>query len=205
MNKYPLVLGTVAASVATLVTTTIVADPQPGLHMAAPLASPVQVPDELDENLGAPQVRYESESMQYEVTYPGNWHLNDAPKGFAGHILSDPSEHVVITMSLTHEDMLRSPQGLQQLENVLQQSLKFDPAFTLNIFDRFVWKDRTVLYTEGTRIIGGKTYIVREYNIVRDDNQSMFNVSITSEKSAQLLYEKSVQSILNSLEIRIEP
>lgn len=203
MNKFHLVLGTVAASIATLVVMVTVSDPTPapsdpfeGLHLSAPELE--ELAD--DEILNAPFVSYQSDSMEYKVTYPGTWTLDDTKDSFDGHILSDPLEHVIITITETPESQVLSQRGVEALADSIEQALKFDSAFTLERFDRLLWRGHPTIYTSGTRRIGGETFHTREYNIVRPDHTGMLNVNISTKDSAESVYEKPIREILKSLE-----
>ncbi len=202
MNKYHLTLAAIAASTATIVAVTIIADPSPapadmfqGVHFSAPdtLAD--------DEYLNAPSVSYESDSMHYKVSYPGTWRLQDSPEHLDGHILAEPSEHVVITITQTQQDILQNDEELEDIARSIEQSLLYDSSFTLDSFEQFLWRGKTVIYTEGKRTIGSHMYHTREYNILREQYASMLNVSITTKASAQALYEDTIQEILESLEV----
>ncbi|MCA9371216.1 MAG: hypothetical protein KC680_04615 [Candidatus Peregrinibacteria bacterium] len=198
MTRYYLLLGTVAASVATMVAVVIVTDPTPGLHMSAPVT---EDPYTNDEDLGAPVESYESESMEYKITYPGTWNFDDSKTTLNGHILTDPSEHVVIIITETENEKLLTVEGTKAIADSLQESLKYDSAFTLQSFQEFSWRGHHTLFTEGERLIGNDMYHVSEYNIVRSDHTSMLNVSITTKKNLEELYEKPIQQILDSLEV----
>lgn len=202
MKKFHLVLGAVAASIATLVVVITVADPTAapsdpfnGLHLSAD--------DELldDEILNAPFVSYESETFKYTVRYPGTWTLDDSRADFGGDILSDPSQRVVITFTETNDPDIVSMEGMKNISDSIKQSLAVDPSFDLEETQNLYWKSRPAIFTSGVRLIGGKRYQTREYNILRNDHGGILNISITTQLNSETLYEQPIRDILKSLEV----
>ena len=204
MKHYYVVLGTVAASMATLVLTITMVDPSPapsdpfsGMRMSAPEL--YEVID--DEVLNAPVVSYKSETFGYKLKYPGTWELDDSHEEFNGDIVSDPDERVIITISRTDDERLLEPSGLEYVAKSIEESLRFDSGFDLTTFDHLVWKNYPTIYTDGIRRIGGKRFRTREYNILRASHGGFLNISITSQEDSEVLYGKALQTILGSLEV----
>ena len=200
MTQFHLFLGSIAAAVATIVAVVLIHDPVPapadpfvGLHMSAP--------EELDEILDAPFVSYQSDTFGYYLKYPGNWSLDDTRTEFDGDILADPSERVVLTISETKDPSLVTDEGIESMSSSIKESLRLDPAFKLEQFERLTWKNHHTIFTDGVRKIGGTRFHTREYNIVRKKHQGVLNISITTQENAESLYEKALQDILQSLDV----
>ncbi|MBT4119977.1 MAG: hypothetical protein HOG89_00435 [Candidatus Peribacter sp.] len=201
MIKFPIHLGAVAASIATLTAVVLIhnpapapADPFEGLHLSAPAVIE-------DEILNAPVVSYQSDTFGYKLKFPGNWELDDTREEFDGDILNDPSERMIITISETQNEDLMTKEGMDRMSQSIEESLTVDPAFKLLRFDRLIWKKRPTLFTDGVRNIGGKRYHTREYNIFRESHGGVLNVSITTQEDAEVLYDEALQNILRSLDV----
>ena len=201
MNRLHTLLGTAAASIATIAVTVMILNPSPapadpfeGLHFSAPI--PIE-----DEILGAPIISYQSDTYGYKIKFPGNWELDDSRSEFDGDILSDPSERVVITISETKDPQLMTPEGQESLAKSITDSLRVDPSFKLNTFEHLFWKNRPTLFTDGTRKIGGKRFHTREYNIFRKKHGGVLNVRVTTQEDAETLYDSALQDILRSLDV----
>lgn len=206
MEKFHLLLATVAASIATVVGVVLMHNPAPapsdpfeGLHMSAPDIDAEDV-DESDPLL-SPIVSYESETYDYKLKFPATWSLDDTKEEFDGDLLSDPSERVVITISETEDILCVTPYDLERIAYSIRESLRHDSAFELTSFQKLFWKDQPAIFTEGARHIGGKRYHTREYNIVRPGGSGILNMSITTQEDAETLYEQALQDILHSLEV----
>ncbi len=204
MNKFHIILGTVAASIATLVAVVTITDRTPtpsdpfaGLHLSAPELE--HLAD--DEILNAPFVSYESTTFNYKLRYPGTWHLDDTRSDFGGDILADPLENVVITLTETEDKDIVSMEGMKKVADSIKQSLMVDPSFDLERSQKLYWKDRPAIFTSGVRLIGGERYHTREYNILRNDHGGILNISITTKEDTQQLYSEPIQEILKSLEV----
>jgi len=204
MIKFPLLLGTIAASIATIVAIVILHDPAPtpadpfeGLHLSA--QDEIDLLD--DEILDSPSVSYQSDTFGYKLSYPGTWELDDSRTDFGGDVLSDPSARVVITINETKDESLMTPEGMQNMATSVEESLRLDPSFTLTKFERLVWKHDPTIFTDGVRNIGGKRFHTREYNIFRAKHGGVLNVSITTQEDAETLYEEILQNILQSLDV----
>ena len=197
MIRFHLLLGTVAASIATVVAVVLIANPEPtpadpfeGLHLSAQ-----------DEILNSPVVSYQSDTFGYKLKFPGNWTLDDTRTEFDGDILSDPSERVVITISETKDPALLTPEGMDGMAKSIEESLRVDPAFKLTSFERLVWKNRPTIFTDGVRKIGGKRFHTREYNIFRPKHNGILNISVTTQENSETLYDSALQDILHSLDV----
>lgn len=206
MTQFHLLLGAVAASIATVVAVVIAHDPLPapadpfeGLHLSAPIYTDEELED--NEVLNSPFVSYQSDTFGYKLKYPGNWDLDDSREEFAGDILSDPSERVIVTISETKDESLMTPEGMEGMANSIEESLRIDPAFKLESFQRLVWKHRPTIFTDGVRRLGGKRFHTREYNIFRTNHGGVLNVSITTQEDAESLYEDALQEVLQSLDV----
>jgi hypothetical protein len=204
MIKFHILLGTIAASIATIVAVVIIHDPAPapadpfeGLHLSA--QDEIDLID--DEVLDAPVVSYQSDTYGYKLTFPGNWDIDDSRDEFNGDILSDPSERVVITISETKEKAYVTPEGMDRMATSIKESLRVDPAFKLTAFQRLVWKQRPTIFTDGVRKISGKRFHTREYNIFRPEHGGILNVSVTTQEDAESLYEEALEKILHSLDV----
>lgn len=216
MQSFHLLLGAIAASIATIVAVVIVHDPLPatyrsratwpapadpfnGLHLSAPISIDEDLNN--DEKLNSPFVSYQSDTFGYKIRYPGNWYLDDTRSEFAGDILSDPSERVVVTISETVDPTLVTPEGMEAMAQSIEESLQLDPAFSLQKFQRLIWKHRPTIYTDGIRMISGERFHTRVYNIFRKNHNGVLNVSITTQEDAEVLYEQALQEVLNSLDV----
>lgn len=207
MHKYSLLLGTVAASIATLVGVVLIHDPAPapsdpfaGLHMSAPEEG--EALDIADDDVRlAPTVSYQSDTLGYKLSFPATWSLDDSRESFDGDILADPLEHAVVTISSTDDVTCVTPNDIKRLAYSIRQSLEHDPSFTLESFERLYWQKQPAIFSEGIRRIGGRVYHTREYNIVRPGHIGIFNVSITTQEDSETLYEQALQHILHSLEV----
>ena len=185
------VLGSCVVAFVSVAALVIIADAPPAprdifedMHMSAG-----------DEVLGAPFVTYRSDTLGYEVRMPGNWFLDDTRQEFNGDMISDPREHVIVTIS-EMQDV-----DLEHLAMSIEQSLRVDPAFTVHSFQKLIWKHRLTLFTDGIRTIGGKRYRTREYNIERANHGGVLNVSVTTQKHTEALYEHALEDMLNSLNV----
>lgn len=206
MHKFHLLLGSIAASTATLVAVVVLHDPYPapsdpfeGLHLSAPAISDADLED--DEILNSPVVSYQSDTFGYLLKYPGNWELDDSRTEFDGDILSDPSQRVIITISETKDASLMTEEGQTAMRQSIEQSLRLDPAFKLEAFEHLTWKKMPTIFTDGVRRIGGKQYHTREYNIFRKKHNGVLNISITTQQDAEALYEQALKDILQSLNV----
>jgi hypothetical protein len=201
MIRLHILLGTVAASIATIVAIVIIHNPSPapadpfnGLHLSAPAIIE-------DEILGAPVVSYQSDTFGYSLKHPGNWLLDDSRLYFDGDILSNPSERVVITISETIDPELMTEEGMDGMAKSISESLRIDSAFSLNVFERLVWKNRPTIFTDGVRQLGGKRFHTREYNIFRKNHDGVLNISVTTQEDSESLYDSALQDILHSLDV----
>jgi len=168
-----------------------------GLHLSAPIADDIAD----DDARLAPYVRYQSDTHGYSLQYPATWTLDDSKKDFGGDILSDPSEHTVITISETKEESLMTEDAVDLLTQSIKDSLNLDPAFNLKTLDHLTWKGRSTIFTDGERHLGSRVLHTREYNIFRPTYNGVLNVSITTQKSTEVLHDKIIESILNSLDV----
>jgi hypothetical protein len=209
MSKFPLILGAFCLSLITVMVMVMDSnrhspstDLFEGLHLSAPIPEDIdaeEIPD--DDPQFAPYVRYQSDTHGYSLSYPSTWTLDDSKKDFGGDILSDPSEHSIITISETKDESLMTPDAVEMLSQSIRESLNLDPAFNLETLQHLMWKGRDTIFTNGERHLGSRTLHTREYNIFRPNHGGVLNISITTQDSSEALHKDVIESILNSLDV----
>ncbi len=204
MHKVYLTLTALAASVASVVALVIFVDPSPapqdlfeGLHLSAPEFEEVIE----DEVLNSPTVSYQSDTFRYKLSYPGNWDLDDSRKDLDGDIISDPTQRAIMVINQTKDPSVMSAEGTAKVIESIRDSLRHDSNFSLKRFESFEWEDRPAVFTDGVRIIDGKRYRTREYNIIRQEHGGMLNISVTTQENTEALYDEVIQNILQSLDV----
>ncbi|MDP7069375.1 MAG: hypothetical protein QF815_02505 [Candidatus Peribacteraceae bacterium] len=206
MSKIPFLVGAFGMSIITVVFVALgldakpaPADPFNGLHLSAP----IPVSDEIaeDDIRLAPFVSYQSDSYGYKIKFPGNWELDDSRIEFDGDILTNPTERVVITISEIKSKELMTEEGVRNLSDSIEESLRFDPAFALNDVQKLIWKHKQTIFSDGIRHVGTDKLRTREYNIFRPNHGGVLNVSITTPEGSHTLYERALQDILHSLDV----
>lgn len=205
MNKFHLLLGTLTASIVTMLVVAIlnpgVMDvPIPHLHRSAP--EQLSLSDILDDEiLDSPFVRYTSKTHGYSLQYPSTWDLDDSHTEFNGDILSDAAERVVITISETKDENVHTREGIAAIFKSIEEALRFDSGFALNEFERLVWKHRYTAFTDGISRVGNHTWRIREYHVARPKHDGILNISITMQAESEHLYEQQIERILQTLEV----
>jgi len=204
MSKFHLIVGSFTLSLITVFV--MVLDTKPpapsedlfeGLHLSAPVINDIAD----DDARLSPYVRYQSDTHSYSLQYPATWTLDDSKTDFGGDILSDPSEHTVITISETKDESLMATGAVELLTQSIRDSLSLDPAFNLQTLDHLTWKGRSTIFTDGERHLGSRILHTREYNIFRPSHNGVLNVSITTQKSTEPLHDEIIEAILNSLDV----
>lgn len=205
MTKLYLTLASLAAAASSVVALVTYIDPSPvpvdmfeGLHLSAPEPALDIIDDEI---LNAPVVSYQSDTFSYKVSYPSNWTLDDSRGDFDGDILTDPDQHVVITINEIKDSSILSEEGTREIAKSIRDSVRFDAGFSLSEFQSFRWDGRYALFTDGMRLISGEPYRTREYNIFRPEHGGILNISITTLSHAEALYENTIMNILESLDV----
>ena len=204
MSRLHVLLASFAAAAATIVAVVMSMSPIPapedpfeGLHLSAAEEAELAV----DEVLDSPTVRYTSKRFSYAVSYPGTWTLDDTKEVYGGDVITDPDERVVITINETEDPELLTPEGMQRTADSIEDSLSFDPEFTLIHFERLIYDNFPAVFTDGIRYIGGKRYHTREYSVFRPVHGGILNISISTPEDAEQLYEKAIGDILRSLDV----
>ncbi|MBT5237483.1 hypothetical protein HOL63_03900 [Candidatus Peregrinibacteria bacterium] len=208
MSKFPLIIGAFSLSLITVIVMVMDSNSHSpstdlfeGMHLSAPI--PEDIPEEIpdDDARFAPYVRYQSDTHGYALSYPSTWTLDDSKKDFGGDILSDPSEHSIITISETKDESLMTTDAVEMLTQSIRESLNLDAAFTLETLQQLMWKGRHTIFTNGVRHLGSRTLHTREYNIFRPNHGGVLNISITTQDSSEALHKEVIESILNSLDV----
>lgn len=196
MKTYFLLLGAIAASMATFVATVTWLDPSPtpadpffGLHLSAP-----EIAD--DDPRLAPVVSYRSDSLHYALTYPSTWSLDDTKERFDGDILTTANEEVVMTIST-----LNTQDSADAIAEGMRSVLMADQSLNITTFSTLTWKDFDTIYTEGVHTIVDTQYTTRSYAIIRPERGDMLSLSITTVSEADLQFETQLQAILDSLSV----
>lgn len=175
-------------------------DPFDGMHFSAPdTLEAYEFGD--DDVLNAPIVRYESETFSYSLTYPGHWDLDDTRREFAGDVITDPHEHIVITISETKDPDVFTDEAMDEVAQSIKESLNYDPSFALQSFERLLWKGRHTIFTDGTRKVGRNVWHTREYNVFRPQHHGILNISISTLDNAETLHQDGLDIILESLTV----
>jgi len=207
MSKNLLIVSAFAFSIATVVVMIAENDiPKfqqdlfDGLHFSAPV-----IEDIADDDVRlSPTVRYQSDTHGYILRYPSSWSLENATHDFDGDILADPAERAVITISETTSEALVGTGVVSMVADSISSSLKLDPAFHLETLKKLQWKGHETIFTNGSRHLGSKILHTQEYTIFRPNRSGVLTISITTEEKTEMLYQRVIESVLNSLEVSLE-
>lgn len=184
MSKIHLLLGAFAVSIVTVLVVLQYQDRLPmqiadhnlnSLHFSAP---DVDMVNSDDENLGSLITSYESTTYGYTVRFPSTWNLDDTGTLYAGHLLTDPTEQVYIT-----------------IDNTAASSVPFDQ----HSYTKTTWQGCPAEVTSGEQFIGGAYWAVSEHRITRPVGMLTIRVSVPKESAH--LYARKIEEIVGSMAV----
>ncbi len=171
-----------------------------GLHFSAPSMHAAAV--EEDEILGAPFVRYKSETFAYSLRYPGTWDLDDKRSTTTSDVLYGPNKDVIVRINTAPLEEITDIATLEAKANAMHDLLMADKDFSLSGFKRITLQKYPAVRAEGTRQTETSTWRITAITIFRLDKRDTLSLLFTTSEQKFPEYEEAIEEIVNSLDIR---